>query len=116
MNRKQVRITYVPTGELIAEGPVGWGITPFEGAWYISKRYLHAEGFRYTPLPGFCPYKFLYLWLDFRGTTGEVSRYIGWKYVVPNPLLPFIVFRVAVPTDHPDLDVRVREHGLRFEV
>jgi hypothetical protein len=26
-----VRIRYKPTGMLLAEGPLGWGITPFEG-------------------------------------------------------------------------------------
>ena len=31
MRRKIVRITHRTTGLPIAEGPVGWGITPFEG-------------------------------------------------------------------------------------
>ena len=34
---------------------------------------------------------------------------LGWKYVVPNPLLPFIAFRVAVPGTHPELLVEVSE-------
>ena len=105
--KKHVRITHRPSGDLIAEGPVGWGITPFEGNWYISRRHLASGGFRTTFLPGLCSYKFIYVWLDFLASTGEVSRRIGWRYVVPNPLFPFIAFRVAVPGRHPDLQVQV---------
>ena len=39
MRRKIVRITHGTTGLPIAEGPVGWGITPFEGNFYIRKRH-----------------------------------------------------------------------------
>ena len=28
---KQIRITHSPSGEVIAEGPLGWGIKSFEG-------------------------------------------------------------------------------------
>ena len=45
MPKKFVRITHLPSGEVIAEGPVGWGITPFEGNWYISKKHLRTDGF-----------------------------------------------------------------------
>jgi uncharacterized protein (DUF427 family) len=105
--KKTVRIVHRGSGDLIAEGPVGWGITPFEGNWYISARHLRTDGCRTTPLPGLCPYKFVYLWLHYSATNGEVAQYIGWRYVVPNPLLPFIAFRVAVPDNHPALDVTV---------
>jgi hypothetical protein len=50
---KQVRITHKPSGELIAEGP------------------------------------------------------LGWLYWLPNPLFPFIWFRVAVPGNHPELHVEL---------
>ena len=66
MRRKIVRITHRTTGLPIAEGPVGWGITPFEGNFYIRKRYLLTDRFRPNFIPGFCPYKFLYVWLDLR--------------------------------------------------
>ena len=107
---RRVCITHRSSGEVIAEGPVGWGITPFEGNWYISGRYLQTQGF-HSALPGLCPYKFVYLWLHFRTRTGELSRYLGWKYVFPNPMFPFIAFRVAVPGNHPELEVAVREDG-----
>ena len=109
MSKKRVRIRYRPSGEVIAEGPVGWGITPFEGNWYIHRRHLVSGGFRTTAFPGVCPYKFIYLWMDFQAEDGLTSRHLGWKYVVPNPLLPFIAFRVAVPGGHPDLDVEVTD-------
>ncbi len=107
MSKKTVRIVHRPSGDVIAEGPKGWGITPFEGNWYVSGRYLRTEGFRTTALPGLCPYKFIYLWMDFTDSTGAATKRLGWKYVVPNPLFPFIAFRVAVPGSHPDLDVTV---------
>ena len=111
MAKRRVRITHLPSGELIADGPVGWGVTPFEGNWYIGGRHLRSEGFRTTPLPGLCPYKFIYLWLDFRAADGAESKRLGWRYVVPNPLFPFIAFRVAVPGSHPDLSVELTEES-----
>lgn len=103
--KRSVRITHIRSGEVIAEGPVGWGITPFEGNWYISTRFLRTDGFTNAYVPGLCPYKFVYLWLHFRTRAGGVSRFLGWRYVLPNPLFPFIAFRVAVPGDHPELEV-----------
>ncbi len=109
MAGRTVRITHVPSGDLLAEGPVGWGITPFEGNWYIGRRWLRTHGFRTTGIPGLCPYKFIYLWVDYHASDGTRERALGWKYVLPNPLLPFIAFRVAVPGAHPALRVEVTE-------
>ena len=61
----RVRITHTPSGERIAEGPLGWGITSFEGNYYIQSRYLCTDGFKINFLPGLCFYKFLYMWMDF---------------------------------------------------
>ncbi len=104
VDAKRIRITHIPSGETIAEGPLGWGITSFEGNFYIQRRYLRTDGFRVNFLPGLCVYKFLYVWLDFSWRDGKI-RNLGWLYWLPNPLLPFIWFRVAVPRDHPDLSV-----------
>ena len=107
MNRT-VRITHRPTGTVLAEGPLGWGITPFEGNYYVARRY-HKDGvFRPNFIPGICIYKFLYVWMDLwlpsPGTGNEVKeRSIAWMYWLPNPLLPFIWFRVALPGQHPHL-------------
>ena len=100
-----VRIHHVPSDTLIAEGPLGWGITAFEGNLYISGQYLCTEGFRTNYIPGLCIYKFLYVWLNFVTADGSVSRNLAWRYFLPNPLLPFIWFRVAVPRHHPELAV-----------
>lgn len=110
MSKKCVRIKHVASDTLIAEGPIGWGITPFEGNYYISNKYLRTTAFRVNYFPGVCLYKFLYVWLDFIPPGSEQAKqsrvgFLGWKYWLPNPLLPFIWFRVAVPRDHPELSV-----------
>jgi hypothetical protein len=105
MGQKCVRITHAGSDSLIADGPVGWGITPFEGNYYIRAKYLGAGQFRVNYLPGVCFYKFLYVWLNYVTPEGAVVRNLGWKYWLPNPLFPFIWFRVAVPADHPELTV-----------
>jgi len=106
---KQVRITHTPTGTLLAEGPLGWGITPFEGNYYVSRKYLLTDGFRINYFPGVCIYKFFYVWMDFNAPDGTKTRGLAWKYVIPNPLFPFIWFRVGIPGYHPEIDVVVKE-------
>ena len=61
MSRKCVRIKHAGSNSLIADGPVGWAITPFEGNFYIRKKYLITDGFRINYMPGLCIYKFLYV-------------------------------------------------------
>ena len=100
---KQVTITHRPTGTVLARGPLGWGITPFEGNLYIRSKYLAGPYFRSTLIPGLCIYKFLYVWLDLFLPDGSRSPRMAWRYWLPNPLLPFIWFRVAVPGTHPEL-------------
>jgi uncharacterized protein (DUF427 family) len=102
---QSVRITNKPTGTLLAEGPLGWGITPFEGNYYISRKYLRTTRFKTNFFPGLCPYKFLYVWLDLTLDNGAREKNLGWMYWLPNPLLPFIWFRVALPGFHPTLVV-----------
>lgn len=72
-----MRIIHSGSNSLIADGPIGWGITPFEGNFYIRKKHLATDGFRVNYLPGLCLYKFLYVWLDFvapDGAGNEKSR------------------------------------------
>ena len=91
------------TDELIAEGERGWAITPFEGNLYISGMALRTDGFKANYAPGLCYYKFLYMWLNFHRSDGRVDKFLGWRYWLPNPLFPFIWFRLAVSQNHPDL-------------
>jgi uncharacterized protein (DUF427 family) len=98
-----VRIKLRSSGEIVAEGPLGWGITPFEGNFYISSKYLNTDRFRPNYMPGLCIYKFLYVWLDYEVDDTTTIHNLGWKYWLPNPLLPFIWFRVAVSKGHPDI-------------
>lgn len=109
MAKKTVRITHIPSGDVLAEGPRGWGITPFEGNYYIGQKYLQSDGFKANYVPGVCFYKFLYVWLDYHWGDGKKSAFLGWKYFLPNPLFPFIWFRVAVPAVHPELLVEEYE-------
>ena len=103
LDSDSLKIIHERTGELIAEGKRGWAITPFEGNLYISRKSLRTDGFRTIYLPGLCIYKFLYVWLDFHAGDGKVDKSLGWRYWLPNPLFPFIWFRVAVPSQHPDI-------------
>ena len=102
---KTIRISHHPSGECIAEGPRGWGITRFEGNFYIRKKFLRTSGFRPNFIPGLCLYKFLYVWLDLNTSVGSRAKSLGWLDWLPNPLFPFIWFRVAVPGKHPDLSI-----------
>jgi len=108
---KIVRITHKATGMKLAEGPTGWGITPFEGNYYIRRKYLATERLRPNFIPGLCVYKFLYVWLDLCLDDGQRVRSLGWFYWLPNPLLPFIAFRTALPGSHPELEVETYEVG-----
>ena len=100
---KNVRIRHRDTGLLLADGPLGWGITPFEGNFYIAKKYMKTKRFRINYVPGVCIYKFLYVWMDLHLDDGRRIRNFAWMYWLPNPLLPFIWLRVAVPRAHPEI-------------
>ncbi len=111
MAKKTIRITHRPSGTRIAEGPLGWGLTPFEGNLYISSKYLLTKEFKPNFIPGLCPYKFLYVWLDLKLTNGDQVKSLGWLYWLPNPLFPFIWYRVGLPREHPDLAVEEFEES-----
>lgn len=101
-----ISITHAPSGTLLARGPKGWGITPFEGNLYIGRKHLVTEGFKPNWIPGLCVYKFLYVWMDLHLPGGKKIKGLGWMYWLPNPLFPFIWYRVAVPRHHPEISVR----------
>ncbi len=100
-----VRIKHRKSGTVLAEGPVGWGITPFEGNFYIRGRYMKTDGFRVNYIPGLCPYKFLYVWMDLNLDENTQVRSLGWMYWLPNPVFPFIWFRVGLPRQHPEIEI-----------
>ncbi len=103
---KTVEIFHKPSGELLARGLKGWGMFAFEGNYYIANKNLLTKGFRFSGIPGICPYKFLYFWYHFKSQEGTKYPMLGWKYWLPNPLFPFIAFRIAVPAHHGDIEVR----------
>lgn len=98
-----IRIIHQPSNELLAEGQEGWGMFAFEGNYYIARKNLKSEGFKFSGIPGLCPYKFIYFWYHFVSENGVKSPMLGWKYWLPNPLFPFIAFRIAVSARHPDI-------------
>ena len=100
-----VRITHNKTGMAIANGPIGWGITPFEGNYYIQRKFLQTDAFQVNFLPGICFYKFLYVWLNLHLPDGKVLKNLGWMYWLPNPILPFIWYRLGLPANHPELTI-----------
>ncbi len=100
-----IRITHSESGVVLADGSLGWPITPFEGNLYIARKCLRTDRLKVNFIPGLCIYKFLYVWLDLHLDGGKRVRNLGWIYWLPNPLLPFIWFRVAVPRDHPELTI-----------
>ena len=110
-NATHIRITHKSSGELIAEGPLGWGITRFEGNYYIRRRYLKTRGFKINFVPGLCFYKFLYVWMDYSWPGGKTS-FLGWLYWLPNPLFPFIWYRIAVSDGHPELDFVLQDERI----
>lgn len=97
MTQRYVQIRHHSTGAVIAQGPLGWGITPFEGNYYIRRQYLRDGHFRIDHVPGLCVYKGLYVGLNYIAPDRTVSKHLGWMYWLPNPLLPFIMYRVAIP-------------------
>ena len=76
---------------------------PFEGNFYIRARCLKTGFFRLNFVSGICPYKGLHFWMDLRLPDRPVVHSLARCYWLPNPLFPFIWFRVALPTAHPDL-------------
>jgi len=62
-------------------------------------------------MPGFCIYKFFYIWLNLKLKNGFQEGLIAWMYVLPNPLMPFIWFRIALPQSHPALAIQVEPIG-----
>lgn len=105
MTQRYVQIRHQPTGAVIAQGPLGWGITPFEGNYYIRRQYLRDGHFRIDHVPGLCVYKGLYVGLNYIAPDRTVSKHLGWMYWLPNPLLPFIMYRVAIPGYDPLLAI-----------
>ncbi len=57
MTKKHVRISHLPSGTTLAEGPVGWDFTPFEANSFISRKYLQTRGFKPNYIPGIDFYK-----------------------------------------------------------
>ena len=84
MKNRHMRIHHRETRPLLAERPLGCGITPFEGNLYISKKYMKTSGFRANFLPKLCIYKFLYVWMDLHLEHGQRIRNLAWMYWLPN--------------------------------
>ena len=80
-------------------------VSPASSSNSSRRKYLHTEGFHPNFIPGLCPYKSLYVWLDLHLLDGGRSCNLGWLYWLPNPLFLLIWYLVAVPSNHPELTV-----------
>jgi hypothetical protein len=101
-----IQILHRPSQTVLAEGKRGWDITPFEGNYYVRKKCLIGNRFKLTLLPGLCVYKFVYLWMNLQLDGQAPISLLAWKYVIPNPLFPFIWYRVGIYGGHPEIEVR----------
>jgi uncharacterized protein (DUF427 family) len=89
-NKILIRIIHNKTGELLAEGFRGWDIISFEGNYYIKRKSIKTDKFKISFIPGFCFYKFFYVWLNYQIDDKRKDKWIGWMYFLPNPLFFFI--------------------------
>lgn len=106
---KHIQIFHRPSQTLLAEGVTGWDITPFEGNYYVRKKFLNSDVFKMTVIPGLCIYKFIFLWQDILIKDQPNARFLAWKYVIPNPIFPFIWYRTAIYGGHPDIEIKTME-------
>jgi uncharacterized protein (DUF427 family) len=113
--KEHIVIIHKSTGEVLAEGEKGWGMFPFEGNYYIANKNLKTEGFKFTGIPGLCLYKFIYFWYHFKAKNGKTSPMLGWKYWLPNPLFPFIAFRIGISAHHPDIEVKITKTKVKTD-
>ena len=74
----------------------------------MRKKCLNQEAFKLTAIPGLCIYKFIYLWSDILVEGHPNARFMAWKYVIPNPLFPFIWYRTAIYGHHPEIEVKTK--------
>jgi len=44
--------------------------------------------------------------MDLNLEDGTKIKNIAWIYWLPNPLFPFIWFRVGIPRHHPEIEIR----------
>ena len=61
-------------------------ITPFEGNYYIRKKYLKTDQMRVNYLPGLCIYTFLYVWMDLHLGDGSRVQRLGLRSIELGPL------------------------------
>ena len=87
------RIWHRPSGTLLVEGLKGWGITPFEGNYYIRKMYLKGDFFCRTLIPGLCPYKGIYHWLNLDLPDGQHEDNAGLALYHSKPIVP--IYRLS---------------------
>ena len=105
MTKKHVRVSHLPSGTTLAEGPVSWDILPFEGELLHIAQMSSNTGIQ-TQLHSRNRFlQMLYVWLDLHFDNGHKVRNRGWLYWLPTPLFPFIWHRVGISQRHPELAV-----------
>lgn len=100
-----MRIRHHETGALLAEGPNGWGgILHFAGRLFVAGSCLCA-----TPEAagnaGVCPIRGVHEDVAWRLPDGSILPGPGYRYPVPNPLLPYLFGRVVFDPGDPRLSI-----------
>ena len=103
MTVKNFQLIYIPTETLIAEGPFS-ALKKLEGNYYIKEKHVVKGRVKTSYIPGLCPYKFIYVWMNLIVEDRKISG-LAWKYIIPNPIFPMIWFSIGFPQQHPELKI-----------
>ena len=79
MAKKYVRVTHLPADTGLEEGPLGWGITPFEGNLCIRRSHLLTDKAQGEPRPGLLPLQVPPRLRGLKLSDDDVSRNLGWN-------------------------------------
>ena len=74
---RSIRISPSASGTTLAEGTLGWSVTPFEGNNHVLHAYLRTRAFKVSYVPGICIYEVLFVWLDLHLDEGDKLRNLG---------------------------------------
>jgi uncharacterized protein (DUF427 family) len=101
---QHIKIIHKASQTLLAEGELGREIAQIEGNYYCQRSCVNLDCFKTNFIPGICIYKFIYVWNDLIINGVREKRFFSWTYWIPNPLLPNIWFRIAIPGGEAELE------------
>ena len=102
----EITIIHRESGAVLTQEPRGWSITPSEGNYYVKEKYLARQYFSNSAIPGLCIHKGIYHRVTLNPPNIKPEGLATWRYVMPNPLFPFIAFSMGISGHPPALDYR----------